>query len=76
MTADRKMQFPFTNQDEILYWETRYLKDEDKVDDHWVGSVTTWQITEKGVSNSKSKPEIASDILSHRCIIRNAHTRR
>ena len=28
----------------------RYLKDEDKVDDHWIGSVTAWQITEKGVS--------------------------
>ena len=28
----------------------RYLKDEDKVDDHWVGGVTAWQITEKGVS--------------------------
>ena len=28
----------------------RYLKDEDKVDDQWVGGVTAWQITEKGVS--------------------------
>ena len=28
----------------------RYLKDEDKVDDHWVGGATAWQITEKGVS--------------------------
>ena len=28
----------------------RYLKDEDKVDDHWVGGATAWQLTEKGVS--------------------------
>ena len=26
MTAERKMLFPFTNQDEILYWERRYIK--------------------------------------------------
>ena len=26
MTAERKMLFPFTNKDEILYWATRYLK--------------------------------------------------
>ena len=30
MTAERKMLFPFTNQDEILYWETRYLKAQKK----------------------------------------------
>ena len=26
MTAEHKMLFPFTNQDEILYWERRYIK--------------------------------------------------
>ena len=25
----------------------RYLKDEEKVDDHWLGGATAWQITEK-----------------------------
>ena len=26
MTAERKMIFPFTNKDEILYWADRYTK--------------------------------------------------
>ena len=30
MTAERKMLFPFTNKDEFLYWETRYLKAQKK----------------------------------------------
>ena len=28
MTAERKMLFPFTNKDEILYWATLYTKDQ------------------------------------------------
>ena len=28
MTSEYEMQFPFTNQKEILDWETRYLEDQ------------------------------------------------
>lgn len=34
----------------LILGTLRYLKDEDKVDDHWIGGVTAWQITEEGVS--------------------------